>query len=386
MFEASGFWMALLVAYAIASMANPARRGYVLIAHAALNIAVLWFVLQLGLAEIGLFLLCICWIAAGCRIVRGMSVTRPWPAIALACGPVLCLWLIGKSRGAQADAERLGLYFVGCSYFVVKAWTFCNDALAGRLRSWDSPTLFAYFTHFPTYVAGPIHYYGEFEAATKARQLPDVPALVNLAFRVAVGFLKVKVVVPLLKPLSLVATFDAGASEPSLILMRCVVYSIVIYADFSGYSDIAIGTSGLLGIPVPENFRRPYLAPNIREFWQRWHISFSRVLTGYVFIPVSRVLDRVAGAHRKLVLLTTYALTFAVCGFWHGPTSNFVAWGLYHALGLFAYDIYRQRTVKARLARRAEHPSFGDRLIHFGSVAGTFLFVSIGWILFVGRT
>jgi len=165
-------------------------------------------------------------------------------------------------------------------------------------------------------------------------------------------------------------------------VLRSAVYSLVIYADFSGYSDIVIASTRLAGVSVPENFQLPYFARNLRDFWQRWHITFTRFLTRYIFVPVTRALQgRLAKPSPAKVAAAGYVVTFAFCGVWHGSTPNYLAWGLYHGLGLTVYDAFnRGRMAKLRQqgrvapARRWSVPLFA---------AFTFLFVSVGWTLFI---
>ena len=129
-----------------------------------------------------------------------------------------------------------------------------------------------------------------------------------------------------------------------------------------------------MGVKVPENFQLPYLARNLREFWQRWHITFTRFLTQYLFVPFVRLFQRrIATASAAMTTAVAYLITFLFCGFWHGSTLNYLVWGLYHGLGLAAYDYYRQRRLAAARTLRRVPAAFA--LI-------TFLFVSLGWVFF----
>jgi D-alanyl-lipoteichoic acid acyltransferase DltB (MBOAT superfamily) len=108
-------------------------------------------------------------------------------------------------------------------------------------------------------------------------------------------------------------------------------------------------------------------------------MTFSRVLTSYVFMPLSRALQRGLGPRRSLVMVIAYLATFLLCGYWHGPTPNFLAWGAYHGLGLIVFDAYQSRS-RRRLGARGRRSSGPARA---AAIAVTFLFVSLGWILFV---
>jgi alginate O-acetyltransferase complex protein AlgI len=199
------------------------------------------------------------------------------------------------------------------------------------------------------------------------------------------GFVKLKLIAPLFMPVSLEAIRTSGhLGAVRSLIVASFAYSIVIWANFSGYCDLAVSVSRLLGIQTPENFNYPYAALNIRDFWQRWHITFSRVLTTYIFVRVARSLQGKLGEHRKTILILSYLATFAFCGYWHGPTLNFMLWGLYHGIGLTVYDFYRQGAARRRLKRKGK-PLFphATTLGSAASVALTFSFVSFGWILFV---
>ncbi len=151
---------------------------------------------------------------------------------------------------------------------------------------------------------------------------------------------------------------------------RWMVFAAIgfrLLLDFSGYSDIAIGLARMLGIRLPENFRWPYLATNLQEFWQRWHISLSTWIRDYVYIPLG---GSRAGVGRRVF---NGVAAFALCGLWHGAAWNFVVWGLYHAAGLTVVNL-----CGPRLGARA--PGFSLRKVT--SWAATLLFVWVGWLFF----
>ena len=318
---------------------------------------------------------------AGRRALTGTGGSR----LPLAVGLVALLWALGKV-GDSLDLERLSwLFFLGASFLLVKIWTFLKDLADGRIDDPEWASFLAYCTFFPCFLSGPMHYYGEFRQAFEKRLPLAAADLVDGVHRLLLGMVKVLIVAVALRPFSLETLDGAGLSTVSTadLLVKSAVYSLVIYLDFSGYSDIAISAGRLLGVRVPENFRLPYFAPNLRDFWQRWHITFTRFLTQYLFIPFVRVFQaRVAGAGATLTASTAYLATFAFCGFWHGSTANFLAWGVYHGLGLAGYDYWRQRRMAA--ARRAgKLLTPPGRLAHGALAALTFLFVSVGWIFFV---
>jgi alginate O-acetyltransferase complex protein AlgI len=124
-----------------------------------------------------------------------------------------------------------------------------------------------------------------------------------------------------------------------------LAYALQIYCDFSGYSDMAIGTAKMLGYDLPENFNMPYLAASVTEFWRRWHITLSEWLRDYLYIPLGG--NRKGPVRTNINLMTTMLLG----GLWHGASWNFVLWGLLHGVGLAVHHGWRSRFPNARLPR-----------------------------------
>lgn len=384
MFDTPLFWALLLTAFALFRVAGRERVRVRAASLAVAGVVALLFVVWLNPFLVIYLVAASLWIFIGLKLTRRLGESRPYFASFLVFLPVVVPWVLGKQSAAAGWKPLDFLYFVGFSFFLIKAWTLIKDFHDQRIEHLDVFVVLAYFLFFPAYVAGPMHLYGEFEATLGEPSPLDGEALVDVVFRILLGFVKIKLVAALFTPLSLEAVKASGALTMRGLLLGSFAYSVVIWADFSGYSDLAIATSRVVGIRTPENFNYPYAAPNIRDFWQRWHITFSRVLTGYVFVPVSRKLNAAFGARRNVVMVASYLATFLFCGYWHGPTLNFLLWGLYHGAGLVVYDLYRQGATKRRLKRKGK-PRFryAEPLGRAASVALTFSFVSLGWVFFV---
>ncbi|MCC6766667.1 MAG: MBOAT family protein, partial [Deltaproteobacteria bacterium] len=161
--------------------------------------------------------------------------------------------------------------------------------------------------------------------------------------------------------------------DPGILWLAAYGYAVQIYADFSGYSDIAIGSAKLLGFKVEENFNWPYLRPNIREFWRNWHMSLTSWITDYLYIPL--------GGNRRGERRTNVntIVSMSLCGLWHGAALHFVAWGFYHGVAICiqrTYSRWRDRTFPTL------HHVF-PRTRQAVATVFTFHVVVIGWMYFV---
>lgn len=232
---------------------------------------------------------------------------------------------------------------------------------------------FTQFTfYFPSLVAGPIKRYTQFLPSLN-RGLEHITEhdIASGLLMVAVGFFKKAVIADNLT--LLIDHFGPRFGEIGLggrwLLLVAIAFRI--YLDFSGYSDMAIGFSRMMGISLPKNFNWPYVSRNIQEFWQRWHISLSSWIRDYVYIPLGG--NRMGSGRRVLNGL----VAFALCGLWHGAAVNFVFWGLYHGCGLAIAASYRKAL--GPLGRGLG--SVFDKAPAL-SWALTMLFVGVGWLYF----
>ena len=191
-------------------------------------------------------------------------------------------------------------------------------------------------------------------------------------FLILQGLIKKMLISDLISTGLIDRVFDAPAIYSGFEnLMAVYGYGLQIYCDFSGYTDIAIGVAMLMGFRLPLNFNSPYKAVNISDFWRRWHISLSRWLKDYLYIPM--------GGNRKGPLRTGFNLmvTMLLGGLWHGAATRFIVWGGLHGVALVAekiwHHLFRKVTRKRRIARVA-------------GIILTFNFVSFAWIFFRAET
>jgi D-alanyl-lipoteichoic acid acyltransferase DltB (MBOAT superfamily) len=239
---------------------------------------------------------------------------------------------------------------IGLSFIMFESIAFQLDLYFGKLErpgSWWSQMVFVLF--FPTRVIGPMRKYQDFVSQLGRVAAPSPEMVASGLRRIGIGLLK-KIVVA--NPLGTFALFnlrpemiESGASVP--LLLGGYVYWLYLYFDFSGYTDIAVGTSQLLGFKVPENFNHPYRARHVSEYWQRWHMSLSLWVREYIYTPLA-----IQWRYFALGPPAAACLSMIVLGLWHGIELHFLAFGLIHGLWLAAHMIYRQTLVRGKRMRR----------------------------------
>ncbi|HWB73066.1 MAG TPA: MBOAT family O-acyltransferase [Egibacteraceae bacterium] len=260
---------------------------------------------------------------------------------------------------------------VGISFFTFQALSYVIDVYRGQLRPAKPLDFAVYLSFFPQLVAGPIVRAAEFLPQLRR---PRDPRRVDGArgFWLITGGLFKKVVVANVLATQLVDPVFAGPAQHSSleILTAIYGYAVQIYADFSGYTDIAIGCALLLGFRFPDNFDAPYAALSLADFWRRWHMTLSRWLRDYLYIPLGGSRGSERATYRNLLL------TMLLGGLWHGAAWTFVLWGGLHGLGLVA----EQRAQRRVGAHRPAHHDGAWRRARQRLV--TFHLVCLAWVFF----
>jgi D-alanyl-lipoteichoic acid acyltransferase DltB (MBOAT superfamily) len=234
-----------------------------------------------------------------------------------------------------------------------------------------------YVAFFPQLVAGPILRAATFLPALAQPRDPaniDTPlALQRLGF----GLFKKVVLAQLLASALVDPVFDAPAEHSSLeVLLGVYGYAAQIFCDFSGYTDIARGGSQMLGFDLPENFDYPYLSRSITEFWRRWHMTLSRWLRDYLYIPLGGNRGGPFATYRNLFI------TMTLGGLWHGARITFVIWGAYHGILLALHKLFTGATGSSPQWKRARENVFYKIV----ATLGTLVLVMIGWVFFRAQT
>ena len=218
---------------------------------------------------------------------------------------------------------------IGISFYTFQAMSYVWDVRRGKVRAIRNPLkLGAYISMFPQLIAGPIVRAGDIIGELDAPRMSLESAWHGMLRFIRGLGKKVLLANALASVVEKTGYLPADEFSAGLLWLITVCYAFQIYFDFSGYSDMAIGMGEVLGFRFPENFRFPYAATSVRDFWRRWHMTLSSWLRDYVYIPLG---GNRKGAFRTYVNLL---LVFLICGFWHGASWNFVLWGLWYGLWL----------------------------------------------------
>ena len=258
---------------------------------------------------------------------------------------------------------------VGISFFTFMAISYVVDAYRGDFQPTTLEKFAVYLSFFPHLVAGPIVRPGELIPQLETPRDPRRVDTSRAFYLIATGLFKKVVIANYLASSIVDQVFAAPGQHSSLeILIAVYAYAVQIYADFSGYTDIAIGIALLLGFSFPQNFDSPYAAVSVQDFWRRWHMTLSRWLRDYVYIPLGGNRRGSVATYRNLML------TMLIGGLWHGAAWTFVVWGGLHGAALAGERWWRER--RGAPARRATGwPLWRARIL-------TFHFVCLAWIFF----
>jgi len=251
---------------------------------------------------------------------------------------------------------------IGISFFTFQGMSYVIDLYWNKVKAQKNPALVAfYISFFPQLIAGPIVRYADIEAQIHKRS-ESLENFVHGAKRFIIGLSK-KIIIANTVGYAADQVFANPALEntPATAWIGVICYTFQIFFDFSGYSDMAIGLGRMFGFNFLENFNYPYISKTITEFWRRWHISLSSWFRDYLYIPL--------GGNRTGNLYVNLLIVFAITGFWHGASFNFIVWGLWHGIFLIIERAFKLTKVqnKALVPLRW---------------ALTMLIVVVGWVFF----
>jgi len=265
---------------------------------------------------------------------------------------------------------------LGISFFTFTQIAFLVDAHQGKAREYNLVHYSLFVTYFPHLIAGPILHHGEMmpQFARSEIYRPQYDMIAAGLTLFVIGLAKKVLIADGVAPY-VAPVFDAPGAGITLTMFEAwcgaLAYTFQLYFDFSGYSDMAIGLSLLFGVRLPVNFHSPYKAASIVEFWRRWHMTLSRFLRDYLYVPLG---GNRKGARRRYFSLL---LTMLLGGLWHGAGWTFVLWGALH--GVYLVINHAWRALRRRLGHDRRHPT---RAGHAAACLLTFAAVVAGWVVF----
>jgi alginate O-acetyltransferase complex protein AlgI len=285
-----------------------------------------------------------------------------------------------KIIGLDSNLQTLQLLIpIGISFFTFRTVSYLLDVEKGKIEATkDWIVFFNYVAFFPAVLSGPID---------KAKTfVPQLEKQREFTYELAVDGMR-QVLWGLFKKI-VIANNCAAATDlifgnyqnhsSSTLLLGAFLYAIQIYADFSGYSDMAIGISKLLGFKITKNFEFPFFAQNIADFWRRWHISLTAWLTEYVFTPLSiRFRD-----YDKIGLILAIVINFTICGIWHGANWTYVLFGFLHGCYFIPLILRGTMNKKKKFDPNKMLPTFTELY----NIATTFIVVMFTFIIFRSLT
>ena len=297
----------------------------------------------------------------------------------------------GQLFGISTDSLLLKIILpVGISFYTFQALSYSIDVYRQKIEpTKDIIAFFAFIAFFPQLVAGPI------ERATNL--LPQFLNKRTFSYDQATDGMR-QILWGLFKKIVVAdncatyvdqvwATYDTQTG--STLLLAAILFTFQIYGDFSGYSDIAIGTAKLFGVKLMHNFNNPYFSRDIAEFWRRWHISLTTWFRDYVYIPLGGSRPEVSAhikhpdRYKKWIIVRNTFVIFLLSGFWHGANWTFIAWGAYHSLLFLPLILLgKNRKYTNQVAEGHILPNWKECL----QIIFTFALVVIGWIIFRAET
>jgi len=284
-----------------------------------------------------------------------------------------------QSIGVNSNITSLNIILpVGISFYTFQTLSYTIDVYRNKIENSNSLINFAAFVaFFPQLVAGPIERASHLLPQFSIKRVFDYKYAVSGIYLIVWGLFKKIVIADTCATYVNVIFDDYDNMNTLSLLLGAVYFAFQIYGDFSGYSDIAIGVSRLLGFDIMQNFNKPYFSRNIGEFWRRWHISLSTWFRDYLYIPLG-------GSKVKPILkVRNVFIIFLVSGFWHGANWTFVFWGLINALYFLPLLLFN----KNRKYLDSASISFNKAgITNFFNIITTFLLVVFAWVFFRSNT
>ena len=267
---------------------------------------------------------------------------------------------------------------IGISFYTFQTLSYSIDVYRKKQEpTRDLIAFFAYVSFFPQLVAGPIERARHFLPQFLVPRCFEYEKASDGMRQILLGVLKKVVIADNCAPYVNDIFANYQSYSGSTLVLGAVLFAFQIYGDFSGYSDIAIGTARLFGINLSRNFAYPYFSRDIAEFWRRWHISLSSWFKDYLYIPLG------GSRCRDLKKIRNTLIVFILSGFWHGANWTFLVWGFLNALYLFPLMLTNRNRINLQTVSECSHlPSVKET----AQIVATFGLTCIGWIFFRGES
>lgn len=372
-----------------------------------------WFVFQRNLKMQNLFVVVVSYIFYGwwdwhfllliafttlCGYISGLGIARCMSENRIGGGKILCignilinLLILGVYKyynffvdsflstfslfGVELHPTTLNLILpVGISFYTFQALSYTIDVYRGKLNATrDIVSFFAFISFFPQLVAGPIERATNLLPQFQKRREFDYNTAVDGTRQILWGLFKKMVIADNCADIVDKVWSDYSSQSSVMLVIGAILFAFQIYGDFSGYSDIAIGTAKLFGIKLMRNFNVPYFSRDIAEFWRRWHISLNTWFVDYIYIPLGGSREGKWKSFRNTMVI------FLVSGLWHGANWTYVMWGAFHALCFLPLLLMgKNRRFRDTVAEGRLLPTASDAARMFG----TFALAVFGWIIF----
>ncbi|MBS3752795.1 MAG: MBOAT family protein [Anaerolineales bacterium] len=282
---------------------------------------------------------------------------------------------------APGLARAEDIKWLGFSYLTFRILHTIRDRIKGRLSESSLKEYLIYTLFFPAISAGPIDRIGHFLRELPEDQRSFEKDIIQGGRRLVIGLFKKFVVADTLSMIALGPENVSQIQSTGGAWILLYAFTLQIFFDFSGYTDMAIGLARFMNISLPENFNKPYRRQNLTQFWNNWHMTLTKWIRSYFFYPLTRALRSKGTFSVFGVLLITQISTMMLIGLWHGVSLGFVIWGLWHGIGLLVQNRW-STFFKSRLSK-LELPSKLDPWLGGVGTFLTFHYVALGWVWFV---
>ncbi|MFX3622504.1 MAG: D-alanyl-lipoteichoic acid biosynthesis protein DltB [Ectobacillus sp.] len=297
-----------------------------------------------------------------------------YAAVVLSILPLLLVKLVPFFESLSAVG------FLGISYLTFKTVQMIMEIRDGQIKDVTLYNFMRFLLFFPTITSGPIDRYRRFQKDITQTPAPkEYKELLYIGLnRIFQGFLY-KFIIGYLIHEHVIQSAFVKQDTFTAILVYMYAYSLYLFFDFAGYSAFAIGVSYLMGIKTPENFNKPFISRNIKDFWNRWHMSLSFWFRDYVYMRfVFFMTKKKIIKDRYLISYIGFFLNFFLMGIWHGLHIHYIIYGLYHALLFIVFDLFERQNKQRKFWPQ-------NRLTYILAVIITFHFVCFGFLIFSGR-